>query len=139
MRPECFGLLDPSRSRQDSQEDLRAALRQDGYLFLRDMFESDHVELVRREICDAMSSAGLLNENHPKNDCVPAQGVVGNDKKKGSATLDRIPSQCSSMGELLYGARTQSFFSKLLGGEVRHYDLTWFRGVPPGPGDGPSL
>ena len=38
---------------------------------------------------------------------------------------------------LLYEGRMMAFYTRLLGGEVRHFDFTWLRAVTPGQGTAP--
>ena len=135
--PDSFGLLDESCSRDSSRSQLVEKLEQQGYLFLRDMFPRENVLKVREEICHEMAKEGLLDSSADPLECIPSSNVQGNDKSQGSSTFDSIPDRCPAMKQLLYGPTTRNFFERLLGGSVRHYDLTWFRGVAPGYGTVP--
>ena len=134
---DAFGFLNEKCARSDNHSSLLESLDRQGYLFLREMFPREAVLNVRSEICDAMAKKGLLIAANDPIDCIPADPILGNDTSKGSSTFDSIPDQCPAMKELLYGSNTQSFFEGLLGGPVRHYDLTWFRGIAPGLGTVP--
>lgn len=135
--PSALGRLIESPSRSADQADLLKALNHHGYLFLRDMFPREKVLDVRKEICHAMNKLELLKPSSDPLDCIPPALKSNNDSSQGSSTLDSIPDHCPAMRELLYGSETRSFFKKLLGGEVLHFDLTWFRGVGPGFGTVP--
>ena len=137
MSDESFGFLQPSPSHDSSQSELRDSLEQNGYLFVRDMFSVSEVLDVRNEICEVMYEEGWLDPDANPSDCIPHPQVVGNDDSQGSTSLDSIPTRCGLMRQLLYGQTATAFFEKLLGGSVRHYDLTWFRGVAPGLGTVP--
>ena len=136
---DAFGSLTEAPSRDASRVKLLETLDEHGYLFVRDLFAAAEVLQVRNEICKAMSESGMLDPENDPIDCVPKKEklIRGNDSTKGSSTFDAIPEKCPGLKQLLYGDETKSFFEKLFGGNVRHFDLTWFRGIAPGYGTVP--
>ena len=133
-----FSELVPAPGPDASHEGLQQQLAEQGYLFVRGLFDRQSVMEVRRDICQMLYEDGALEPGTDPMGAIAAKSLeTGPDEKKGSSTYDRIGAQCGSMHSLLYSTHTMSFFSKLLGGNVMHYALTWFRAVAPGLGTVP--
>lgn len=55
----------------------------------------------------------------------------------GLGILDELAARSAPLQDLLYGPRMAAFYEVLFGEPVRHFDFTWLRAIPPGPGTKP--
>ena len=125
-----FGELTDSSDLLDEPVALRERMLSDGYLFLRGFFSREAVLNVRRSVLAKMREKGLAAQSAD-----PLEAVAL--PSKPSTLLPQIAKENQSLRELLYGRRVHDFYSDLLGGEVRHFDYTWFRAIGPGKGTAP--
>jgi hypothetical protein len=125
LSPENFGPLRDSSAIAFEAPLLRERLAQEGYLFLPGLLDRDEVLGARREVAARLASAGFLAPQSDPLECVLAPTLPTGDMP--SATRDNSP-----LMHLLYGGPMMAFYQRLLGGEVRHFDYTWFRVVAPG-------
>lgn len=105
-------------------------MQADGYLYLPQLLNSERVWQVRHEICDRLSAEGALDDQHSAIAAICKPEVAMHfrpDLVLASPTLHA----------LLYTAEMICFYRNFLGGEVRHFDYTWFRAVAPGFGTPP--
>jgi ectoine hydroxylase-related dioxygenase (phytanoyl-CoA dioxygenase family) len=123
--PEAFGLLRPSMDIIDDAIELRQRMAEDGYLYLPGYLDRDEVLSVRRAMTQRLADDGYLD---PAYDVMESIARPGSDLAfKPDLALDNPVAH-----HLLYTGRMMAFYSRLLGGEVRHYDFTWVRAVAPG-------
>jgi hypothetical protein len=121
------------RSSADYLDDtvaLLERLREDGYLYLPGYLDRDQVLAARRSTLDKLAAAGVLDPDHDV-----MEGVLRPGARLGSShdlSLDNPP-----LLTLLYRGRMMELYTRLLGGEVRHFDFTWMRAIPPGKGTKP--
>jgi ectoine hydroxylase-related dioxygenase (phytanoyl-CoA dioxygenase family) len=125
MSAAALGELRSSTGLVDNGEALRARMIEDGYLFLRDYLDREQVLEARAEITRRLSSLDRLDENYPVMEAVNKPGAAGPD-------MDALTGNNIPLKKLLYSGPMIEFYEQLLGGEVRHYDFTWFRAVPGG-------
>jgi len=102
-RLETFGRL--SESRPD--DDLRAHLERDGYLFIRGLLDRDAVQRGREDLL--------------------AQPEL----------TQTYPMRSEAMKAVVHGPRIMAFFTRLFGTDARSYDFIWLRHQPPGHGIAP--
>jgi hypothetical protein len=128
--PDKLGLLRDSSSLLDDVAALWARVREEGYLFLRQGLDRDDVLAARREVVSRLSADGHLDPAFDPMDAVASPSYSAKfmpNLAKGNAALGRV----------LYAGPMMRFFRALLGGDVRHFDYTWFRAVAPGQGTAP--
>lgn len=126
----CLGSLRSSIDLVDDAQALRARMREDGYLFLPGYLDRELVLETRGPILRQLAAAGELDPAYPPEDAMARPGseitfraelAIGNQPLK----------------QLLYDGRMMEFYTRFLGGEVRHFDFTWMRAVAPGKGTSP--
>lgn len=123
---EAFGELRHSGEILDDVDALRRRMQEDGYLWLDGLLDRDEVMAARQEITHRLARTGLLDLNHPTIEAIAKPGEVlrigFRDLTVGNQPLLKV----------LYDGAMMNFFTRFLGGGVRHFDYTWFRAVPPG-------
>jgi hypothetical protein len=127
--PRAFGEL----TRSDAAENpgvLRERLLGDGYLFLPGFFESEAVLAVRGVLVERIAAAGVLKPGCDPNDAVALPGAAIDFGRDGS----QLVAGNEPLGRLLYRGAMIDLYEALLGGEIRHFDFTWLRIIPPGAG-----
>ena len=131
-RPAAFGeLLDSGDlAAGGDDEALRARMDRDGYLFLRGYLNRAEVLAARREITARLAEAGALDPAHPVMDAVAPAG--GGSPFTPDAAVGNEP-----MHRVLYTGAMLALYARLFGEPVRHFDFTWLRTIPPGPGSKP--
>ncbi len=129
-REEAFGYLRDSSDLVSQPEELHLRMQEDGYLYLRNLLNSQEVWQARQEIAACLAAEGSLESDSPVLDCIAKPGL------KMSFRPD-LASLSPALKKLLYSGRMMEFFQVFLGGEVRHYDYTWLRAVAPGKGTYP--
>lgn len=124
---DCLGYLRESSDVLGDVVALRQRMGADGYLFFRGLLGREAVLDVRREVASRLRQKGCLD---------PSAGpmetrAAGNYDKKFMPDLAR---ENLALDRVLYGGPMMDFFGRFLGGDVRHFDYTWFRAVAPGKG-----
>lgn len=139
-----FGCLEDSSPLLDQIECLRERMQEHGYLYLKGFFQRSDVLAARDVVTDRMMAAGLLDDNYPAGD-----GVVKNIKIANSQSAFRPEGEVKTyraedftgenqpLNDLIYGERMKEFYRAFFGGEVAHFNYTWFRAVSPGFGTPP--
>jgi len=125
----AFGFLKAS-SLSETPAELSNRMKKDGYLYIKEFFQQLEVLNVRKEIIARMREMNLIL---PGAD--PLEAKANCDQR--TVFMPELARQNSALDELLYGDRVMSFYKRLLGNPVRHYDFTWFRPVGPGRGTAP--
>jgi hypothetical protein len=128
--PDTFGSLRDSSTLLSTPDELRRRMMEDGYLYLPALLNPQDVWQARFEIASTLAEQGYLEPGYPVMDCVARPGLSMSfrpDLVANSPTLKR----------LLYSGRMMDFFQVFFGGDVRHYDYTWFRALAPGLGTYP--
>ncbi|MDD5262997.1 MAG: phytanoyl-CoA dioxygenase family protein [Methylacidiphilales bacterium] len=132
----AFGELRRSDDVLTDEKSLRERMIEDGYLYLPGFFEREDVLKVRAELCSQLELAGRLDPDFPVIEAVPCppdktpafpQNAQGFPVNRKHPTFERF----------LFGTSILDFYRRFFGGEVRHYDHTWFRAVNPGRGTPP--
>jgi len=111
--------------------ELERRLEQDGYLYLPGYLDREDVLRARRDILEQLANLGALAPGSAPQDAVaaidfPQLGILSDVARRTKALMD-----------VLYGPRMMSFYERLFGEAVRHYDFTWLRAIPPGKGTKP--
>jgi Phytanoyl-CoA dioxygenase (PhyH) len=111
---------------------LRAGLDNDGYLYLPGFLPRDEVLAARHDILARMATAGFLEEGSDPDEARPSANL-------GRSMLSDIALASSPLQKLLYSGRMIELYETLLDVPVRHFDFTWLRAYPPGPGTAPHM
>jgi hypothetical protein len=125
-----LGFMRDSSTQIDDVAALRERMREDGYLFLRQSLDRDDVLTARRECVARLAEDGHLDPAFDPMEAVASPSYSAKfmpNLARDNAALDRV----------LYAGPMMRFFRAFLGGDVRHFDYTWFRAVAPGKGTAP--
>ncbi|MFM7205973.1 MAG: phytanoyl-CoA dioxygenase family protein [Planctomycetaceae bacterium] len=125
---DAFGWLHETRI--DRGTDAADRLSADGYVFLRDCLDPDLVEAARRRLLEQLDSLGMLREG-----AAAADGIARVPWPRRS--FHDLATDNEPLQRLLYAGSMIATFERLLGGAVRHFDFTWMRVMPCGPGTAP--
>lgn len=120
--PTAFGELRDSSDIVGDAEALRHRMRDDGYVFLRNYLSRDEVLAARREVIRRLDADGYIDRNHPLDGAVSVPG-------KTMAFSGEYGNNNPSLERVLYRGPMMTFYERLFGEPVRHYDFTWLRRV----------
>jgi len=109
---------------------LRNRAEEDGYLFIRDYLDREQVLSVREEISKEMSKREFLDSNYSDSD-------LRARKDETVKFIPEVANNSDKVKKLLYSGRLPNFYKNLYGEEIKHYDYTWLRAMPPGKGTNP--
>ncbi len=125
MSSQCFGELNVSTDALDDCDELRRRMTTDGYLFVPRYLDRDLVIEARMDLLQQLADNGTLDPAYPVSEGVLKPSVAINFSPELAAnnpSLDRV----------LYSGLMIQFFEHFLGGDVAHFDHTWFRTKGPG-------
>jgi hypothetical protein len=128
--PETLGELRESTDVLEDAGALRERMADDGYLFFRGLLDRDEVELARVELLGRLAEEGGLDPQAPL-----AEGRLRTIERIGFRP--ELTRSSPTLRSLLFDGTMISFFTRFLGGEVRHFDFIWLRSVSPGFGTPP--
>jgi len=128
--PDAFGELRRSLDIVDDGAALCERMREDGYLYLPGYLDRAEVLEARAVLLGRLASAGCLEPN------MPIDAALAR-KDHASYFMPELTEDNPTLMRLLYEGRMMAFYTRLLGGEVRHFDYTWLRAVTPGSGTAP--
>lgn len=128
---EQVGVLRRSDDVVGDRDELWRRMGEDGYLFLPGYLDRDEVISAREELCDRLFKAGVLDPNYPAMEGVMAIGEQVNSAATGPF-MPVLARDNPPLDKVIYAGAMMAFYEFFLGGEVRHYDYTWFRAKPPG-------
>jgi len=127
--PDAFGLMRSSIDLVDNVEAMRHRLEEEGYVYLPGYLDRDEVMAARAVMCEKLRAMGAIDPDRPANEAIYRDGL--------GRIMPELAEDNPSLLNLLYAGRMASFYERLLGGPVRHFDYTWCRAVPPGVGTHP--
>ncbi len=107
---------------------LQQRMVDDGYLYLRDFWTREMVQVVRDSLTSQLDRLGFLRSD------VPRDEARFNGREIGRAMGNPLDQQNPALRNLVFGSRITDFFQRFLGGPVRHFDFIWFRTKGPGLG-----
>jgi hypothetical protein len=134
LGPDCFGELRPSMDIIDDAPALRARMAEDGYLYLPGYLNRDAVLEGRRAVLERIAVADALHPDYPVEEAIPHPDV-----KMQRESLDDVVRDNEAVLKVLYSGPMMEFYTRFLGGDVRHFDYTWFRILRPGPSTAPHM
>ena len=128
---EQVGLLRRSDDALHDRDELHRRMREDGYLFLPGLLDRNQVIEARRELCDRLFKAGMLDYAHPAMECVAApQAQI--DAAATRPFMPQLARDNAPLAKVIYDGAMMQFYEFFLDGPVRHFDYTWFRAKQPG-------
>ena len=107
---------------------LRQRLKDDGYLYLRNFWSREAVQVVRDSLTSQLDRLGFLRPGAPRDEARFDGREVG--RAMGNPLDQRDP----VLRDLVFGPQITDFFQTFLAGPVRHFDFIWFRTKGPGYG-----
>ncbi len=128
--PETLGELRESTAILADPAALRARMVDDGYLFFRGLLDRNQVDASRSELLGRLAQEGGLDPDSPLSD-----GKLRTNERIGFRP--ELTRSSPTLRSLLFDGAMISFFTRFLGGEVRHFDYIWLRSVSPGFGTPP--
>ncbi|MEE3232730.1 MAG: phytanoyl-CoA dioxygenase family protein [Candidatus Latescibacterota bacterium] len=111
----------------NDRDELWTRMGEDGYLFLPGLLDPEKVLIARKELCDRLFSAGLLEKS-----AEIIEGIAAPSGQNKNAFMPELARNNKLLDVVLYEGAMIDFYTMFLGGEVRHFDYTWFRVKPPG-------
>jgi ectoine hydroxylase-related dioxygenase (phytanoyl-CoA dioxygenase family) len=130
MDEDKIGWLRESSDAQEDFEELRRRFEEDGYLYMKGYLGRDNVLEARRAITDRLRELGDLDPDHDQMDGVMKPGYEAYFRPE-------LTQGNTEVQNLLYGERMTDFYRQFYGEDIRHYDFTWLRAMPPGKGTNP--
>ncbi len=130
LAPGCCGEMRRSGDIAHDTEALRARIKEEGYLLLPGLLNRDEVLAARQEMISRLKREGLLDPDAPDMKAVVKPGTQM--QFRPDLARDNEP-----LHKVLYSGPMMEFFTRFLGGPVRHFDYTWIRCVAPGHGTPP--
>jgi len=123
--PKSVDLMRDSSGIRDDMVRLRERIDHEGYLYLPGFLDPNLVMDARRSITDKLAAEGSLDPAFPA-----IQAII----RPGKDLIFRsdLTIKDAAIAKLLYSGKLVNFFTRFLGGEVRHFDFTWMRTVGPG-------
>ncbi len=125
--PECFGFLRSSEAGSSDTRTLRERMQEDGYLYLPGLLDREKVRATRLRALKILAEDGVMDERFPLED-----GLLRRNTEV--AYRPRVFQKLSELRTVLYSGAMMAFFRGFLGGDVLHFDYTWFRTKGRGPG-----
>lgn len=133
--PDKFGWLNESSAIRDDGDALRATMKRDGYIFIRDYLDKEVVTDARREILGRLASVEEIDTSHPLMDAV-ASDTSTRGKLPDTRQFGKDLRSGPALTRLVHEGNVITFFETFLGGEVRPFDHIWLRTVRVGSATG---
>ena len=111
----------------NDRDELWCRMNEDGYLFLPGFLDPNEVFLARKELCERLLIAGLIDGSTKV-----IEGIAAPPDRCKSSFMPELAKNNEMLDRVLYSGIMMDFYTMFLGGEVRHFDYTWFRVKPPG-------
>src|SRR5438067_14348 len=110
---------------------IRRRMSEDGYVLLRGLLDARDVLAARRSMLQRLAAEKVVDDEH--HDLM--EGVLRPDARVGwRADLAKDNPQ---VDRVVYAGAMMEFFRGLFDADIRHYDYTWVRAIPPGPATQP--
>lgn len=126
--PAAFGELRPTDPAA-AAADLRQRLADDGYLYLPGALDRELVLTARRDVLKRLAHIGVVAGDDPEH-AIPGP-------QASRQVRDEVARVSEPLQQVLYGGQMIALYEQLFGGDVRHFDFTWLRAIPPGLGTPP--
>ncbi|MEO6907791.1 MAG: phytanoyl-CoA dioxygenase family protein [Abditibacteriaceae bacterium] len=134
LNPDCFGELQSSIDIVNDAVALRTRMAEDGYLYLPGYLNREEVLDGRREVLDRIANSGAMHPDYLIEAAIPHPKNIMHRE-----SLNDVVQGNNAVLKVLYDGAMMEFYERFLGGEVRHFDFTWFRIIPPGISSPPHM
>jgi len=98
---------------------------------MKGYLDRDEVLAARASLTARLAAAGVLDEEHPAIDAIHRPNTSGSFRPELTQGNEEVQ-------RLLYSGRLTDFYRSFYGEDIRHYDYTWLRAIPPGKGPIPT-
>ena len=130
LSPDAFGELRSSADCLGNTGELRRRLADDGYLYVPGFFDPKLIHAARVVLTDRLAAEGALDPAYPT-----IEGMGRTDRDLGFR--GDLAKNNPAVDRVVYGPELLSFYARLFGEPVRHFDHTWFRAISHGQGTPP--
>ena len=125
-----FGWLEDSSSIRGDAAALQQRMDENGYLYIKGFFNRDIILEARQVLLTALEKDGIFEPGEPLIDGILKQGV--HPQFNATAWRDQ-----PSLNRVVFGPEVHDFYSRFLGGTIRHFDYIWLRTMGCGHGTPP--
>jgi hypothetical protein len=92
-------------------------------------FKRTAIQSVRASFAHALQRENFLRQGYPIEDAISSG-------KPGGLSREAVKDN-TALRDVVFSSQLTGFYSRLLAGDVRHYDHIWTRIIPPGRGTAP--
>jgi hypothetical protein len=129
---KSFGWLEDSSTHKEDIDYLKNFMEANGYLYIKGFFPKDIIIEARQALLKTLSEKDIFNLDYPNLliDGVLKEGIhpkFDSEAWKNQPTLNRV----------VFGHEVKEFYTKFLGGDIRHFDYIWLRTMGKGHGTAP--
>jgi hypothetical protein len=129
---KSFGWLEDSSAYRSDFGYLKEFMESNGYLYIKNFFPRNIIVEARQSLLKKLSEKDIFNLDHPNTliDGVLKEGIhpkFDSESWKNNPTLNRV----------VFGPEVKEFYTKFLGGDIRHFDYIWLRTMGKGNGTAP--
>ena len=130
--PSVFGELVTANHLLDDPVALRAFLVENGYVYLKNVLNTDDITQARLLMLERLASQGHIDMDYPL-----AEGRAHPTSKV--QFMPDLSADNPALQRVLYDGPMIDIFGCILDAPVRHYDFTWVRAVAPKRGTPPHM
>lgn len=130
--PSVFGELVTSNHLLDHPQALRDVLANEGYVYLKNVLNTDDITQARLLMLERLASQGHVDMDYPL-----AEGRAHPTSKV--QFMPDLSADNPALQRVLYDGPMIDIFGRILDTAVRHYDFTWVRAVAPKRGTPPHM
>lgn len=130
--PSVFGELVTSNHLLDHPQALREVLANEGYVYLKNVLNTDDITQARLLMLERLASQGHVDMDYPL-----AEGRAHPTSKV--QFMPDLSADNPALQRVLYDGPMIDIFGRILDTAVRHYDFTWVRAVAPKRGTPPHM
>jgi hypothetical protein len=130
LSEDAFGFLRTSNDIAEDSQALQERMTEDGYLYMPGLLDRSLIKEARHVLLERLEAQGWLHPDYPRDEAVVAEN-------RNSYFMPDLAKDNAPLLSALYDGPMMTFFERLVGGTVRHFDFTWMRAVTPGNSTAP--
>lgn len=112
---------------------LRERMDAEGYLFIRNFFSRGLIQDARLSLLSRLARAdGIFDPSYPL-----ADGVLLPERKAAIGFSPEAARENPEVQRVVFGPEIRDFYTRFLGGPIRHFDYIWVRSLGAGSGTKP--